>query len=402
TDLFYAIRHSQLTMLRRTSQLGTPCLSRTSELDNASVSSHSSTSWCVTSSSVIDSNARMLAAKSLLDAVHANKYDKVERLLKKPGVDPNVPFPLEGGSSAIVVASSNGNKPMVELLLRHNADTSSRGPEGQTALHEASISNRVDIIELLLLHKANPATVDDAGHTPLWYAACGKETNNSFEALLSAATVDIDGLLDDKLPSPLWAAAATGREDRASALLEQGADFNRQDKKERTLLHRTNWPIAAPLTKLLLQHGANPWARDFPDKRLPLHRAAEQGRIDIAAMLLGKMVEQQECSKTDASNVRDSHGVTPLMCAALQGSLPLVLYLVREWDAVFDLQDDVGNDAFYCACAEGHIRVASFLLGLGADINRGNNRGNTPLHVAAVKGQEAMVKFLLRLGANTE
>ncbi|RMI96038.1 hypothetical protein CDV36_016366 [Fusarium kuroshium] len=392
-------RHNQLIMLRRTSQLGTPCSSRTSELDSASVSSHSSTSWRVTSS-VIDSNARMLAAKSLLDAVHADKYNNVERLLKKPSVDPNVPFPLEGGSSAIVVASSNGNKPMVELLLRHNADTSSRGPEGQTALHIASISNRVDIIELLILHKANPATVDHFGHTPLWYATCGKETNNSFEALLSAATVDIDGLLDNKFPSPLWAAAAVGREDRASALLEQGADFNRQDKKGRTLLHRVNWPIAAPLTKLLLQHGASPWARDFPDKRLPLHRAAEQGRIDIAAMLLDKMVEQQECSKTDASNVRDSHGVTPLMCAALQGSLPLVLYLVREWDAVFNLQDDVGNDAFYCACAEGHILVANFLLGLGADINRGNNEGHTPLHVATTQGQEAMIEFLLSLGAD--
>ncbi|RSL40001.1 hypothetical protein CEP51_016749 [Fusarium floridanum] len=344
----------------------------------------------------------MLAAKSLLDAVNANNYGRVGRLLEKPGVDPNEPFPLEGGSSAIVVASSNGNKPMIGLLLRHNADTSSRGPKGQTALHIASIHNRVDIIELLLLHKANPATVDHLGHTPLWYAARGKETNNSFKALLSAATVDIDGLLDDKLPSPLWAAAAAGREDRVLALLKQGADFNRQDMKERTLLHRINWPIAAPLTKLLLQHGANPWARDLPDKRLPLHRAAEQGRIDIAAMLLDKMVEQQECSKTDASNVRDSHGFTPLMCAALQGSLPLVLYLVREWDAVFDLQDNLGNDAFYCACAEGHIRVARFLLGLGADINRGNNEGHTPLHVATTKGREAMIEFLLSLGADTE
>ncbi|RSL38659.1 hypothetical protein CEP51_016894 [Fusarium floridanum] len=117
-------------------------------------------------------------------------------------------------------------------------------------------------------------------------------------------------------------------------------------------------------------------------------------------MLLDKMVEQQECSKTDASNVRDSHGVTPLMCAALQGSLPLVLYLVREWDAVFNLQDDVGNDAFYCACAEGHILVANFLLGLGADINRGNNEGHTPLHVATTQGQEAMIEFLLSLGAD--
>ncbi|KAM0283576.1 hypothetical protein ACHAO9_009681 [Fusarium lateritium] len=348
---------------------------------------------------IIDLKARKLGAKLLHDAILANKYQTVKDLLKDKGLNPNCP--IDGGASPLLVATSIGHKPMVELLLLHQAGVSSRDDQGRTALHIASMSNNADIIEMLL-READPAAVDDHGHTPLWYAARGKHTSDAFKKLLSARSTATDKSQDDKLPTPLWAAAAGGHYGRILALLENGADVDSRDAKDRTLLHRIEWPIVGTLTKLLLDHGANPWVTDLPGKRLPLHRAAEQGRIDIAAMLLNKMVEPQTSSKADASNVRDGHGMTPLMCAALHGSMALVLYLIRTWDAEFDLQDELGNDAFYCACAKGHLPIAIYLLGKGADINRGNNEGNTPLHIAATRGQEAIVEFLLHAGANTE
>ncbi|KAM0235910.1 hypothetical protein ACHAP5_009556 [Fusarium lateritium] len=350
---------------------------------------------------IIDLKARQHGAKLLRDAIRANKYQTVVGLLEEKGLDPNFCYPLDGGASPLILATSIGHKPMVELLLLHQAGVSSRDDQGRTALHIASINNNADIVELLL-READPAVVDLHGHTPLWYAANGKHTSDAFKKLLLAENTAIDESQDDKLPTPLWAAAAGGHRDRILALLEKGADIDSRDEKDRTLLHRIEWPIAATLTKLLLDHGANPWVRDSPRERLPLHRAADEGRIDIVAMLLNKMVEPQGCSKADAPNVRDGHGMTPLMCAALRGSMALVLYLIRTWGADFDLQDKLGNDAFYCACAKGHLPIVIYLLGLGADINRVNNEGNTPLHIAATQGQEAIVELLLQIGANTE
>ncbi|KAJ3469890.1 hypothetical protein MRS44_003955 [Fusarium solani] len=351
----------------------------------------------------LDPRVRELRARLFLEAIRNNEYESVKRILEDTDVDPNNSFPLRGGSQPLLVATSAGNIRIVEILLRYGADISSQDSEGLTALHIASMNDRADMIDLLLGKQADPRTLDNNGHTPLWYAACGEYTENSFRSLLrNQGHGAIDESCDDRVPTPLWAAAAGGYLDRATALLEQSASISIRDRNGRTLLHRTEWPIAGPLTDLLLNRGADPWARDFHDKKLPLHRAAEQGRIDIVAKLLDKMVEQQPSSEDGVPNERDGHDTTPLMCAALNGSLPLVTYLVRVWDADFDSQDERGNNAFYYACAKGHIPVATFLLGLGADINRGNQENDTPLHIAATRGQEETVKFLLHLGANNE
>jgi ankyrin repeat protein len=297
-----------------------------------------------------------------------------------------------------------GRIEMVDLLLQHNADLSLKNPEGQSTLHISSLSGADDMVDFLLAKGANPQLSDNCGRTPLWYAAYGKCSDRVFHALLNAYThtsvSESCGESDDKMPTPLWAAAAGGFLDRASALLDHGADAGVRDKNGRTLLHRPEWVISAALTELLLKYGADPWAKDNLGKRLPLHRAADQGRLDICIQLLESMIQDERCSRVEAVNVQDSQGLTPLMCAALNGSLPLVVYLAKIWNADVTLQDIHGNDAFYCACAKGYDTVAVFLLGIGASINRGNMDGNTPLHIAATHGYENTVRLLLSLGAS--
>ncbi|SCO78463.1 uncharacterized protein FRV6_02676 [Fusarium oxysporum] len=355
---------------------------------------------------ILDSRVRESRMKSLCDAVRTGNSEAIKRILKYSGVDLNDPSNFEGGVPIISLAVSTGHVDVVELLLQYNADISSQNSEGRTALHIASMNGADNLVDFLLQHNADPQIADKYGHTPLWYGACGQCSDRSFQALLNAHVhIGIDGFrgeTDEKMPTPLWAAAAGGYLGRASDLLRQGANVGIRDKNGRTLLHRTEWPISAPLTDILLKYEADPWARDFVDERLPLHQAAEQGRIDIAVKLLDMMIEQRPYTRAEAVNVQDKHGLTPLMCAALNGSLPLVVYLVKLWNADFTIEDVHGNDAFYCACAKGHNVVATFLLGLGMNISRGNKEGNTPLHIAATHGQEETVEFLLSLGANVK
>jgi ankyrin repeat protein len=52
------------------------------------------------------------------------------------------------------------------------------------------------------------------------------------------------------------------------------------------------------------------------------------------------------------------------------------------------------------AARSGQADVARVLLARGADVNRGNQSGATPLYIAALKGHEEVVSLLLRAGAD--
>jgi ankyrin repeat protein len=332
-----------------------------------------------------------LGAKILLDAVSEGLEGDVKMILKQMDVDPNVK-PVEAAPSPLHVATSRGYRYIMELLLESGAAVSARDEGGQTALHVAAKRNDGEAVRLLFEFGALPNVEDSRGRTPLWHAAWYESTPNTFDLLKGRGTTVINYECNDpKMPTALWAAAANGLLDRATALLTSGASAEVKDSRGRMLLHRVEWPAIVALAPLLIEKGADPCEPDGEGK-LPLHRAAEQGRMDMVAHLL---------PRTPVDSV-DGHGATALMLAARKGSLPLVHYLVRERGARWDIRDQVGNDAFYMACAKGHFVVATYLLGVDRNINEGNNEDDTPLHAAARGGHKEMVRALLDLRADKD
>ena len=51
------------------------------------------------------------------------------------------------------------------------------------------------------------------------------------------------------------------------------------------------------------------------------------------------------------------------------------------------------------ACYKGHLRIAKYLIGIGADVNRKSVKGNTALHDCAESGSLEIMKLLLVSGA---
>ena len=81
-----------------------------------------------------------------------NGFKDVVELLLKAGADVNAKS--KGGWTALMYASNNDRKDVVELLLKAGADINAKGKDGWTALMLASNNGYEGIVKLLKKHSA--------------------------------------------------------------------------------------------------------------------------------------------------------------------------------------------------------------------------------------------------------
>ncbi|KAG6899147.1 hypothetical protein C0993_000254 [Termitomyces sp. T159_Od127] len=109
------------------------------------------------------------------------------------------------------------------------------------------------------------------------------------------------------------------------------------------------------------------------DGRTPLHWAASSGAIDIVRLLIDLKAVVDE---------PDISGWTPLHVAGL------VTWLVRVCTQTYLLLNSV---------SAGHDDIVKELVGAGADVNRKNDKGITPLHYAASKSRIDVCRDTVKL-----
>ena len=97
-------------------------------------------------------------------------------------------------------------------------------------------------------------------------------------------------------------------------------------------------------------------------------------------------------TKFDEPNAK---GETPLMIAAIKGSLPAVQALVKRGAAV----NRAGWTPLHYACSGPDNGVAAFLIAQGAELNARSDNGTTPLMMAARYGNADLVPLLVKAGA---
>ena len=122
--------------------------------------------------------------------------------------------------------------------------------------------------------------------------------------------------------------------------------------------------------------------------RTALHWAAVRGNYVAAGLLLGAGAE------VDAT---DTHGATPLMCAATRGSKAhnaCIKLLVRKGGATTDVMDAHRRTPIFFACTRGDADVVQFLLESGANPNISDEWDRTGFHLAARRRHTATVKVM--------
>eukprot|EP01068_Selenidium_serpulae_P016333 Selendium_serpulae@DN6287_c2_g1_i1.p1 len=126
---------------------------------------------------------------------------------------------------------------------------------------------------------------------------------------------------------------------------------------------------------------------------LPLCEAAWEGRLDRVKWLL----KEEKGNINDFSEL-DYLGfiyMRPLHCAARNGHLQVVKFLVEDQRAEVEAFSIYDTTPLHCAAREGHLQVVQFLVDHGADAEAKNKLHCTPLHAAAGGGHLQVVKFLV-------
>lgn len=97
-----------------------------------------------------------------------------------------------------------------------------------------------------------------------------------------------------------------------------------------------------------------------------------------------------------------SIGTTPLLLAAKLGKIAVVDFLLNK-GAEINRQDIFGNTPLLISIGNKNsesIEIVKLLLNRGADVNKADKKGQTPLMIAVTLNDSAKVKLLIDKGAN--
>ena len=254
--------------------------------------------------------------------------------------------------------------PISALCVQQSSESTE--PTGQT-------QTSTDKVAKLIADGANPRECDLLyGRTPLHWAC--------IYADLSVIRL---------LCNALKASALPNQQQHVFAAIAQ--DINRPDFNGMTPLHAAlslrHADGHAEIIEYLIQQGADPAC-------LPNHGAellfAGFLTVDIARVALAAGVPV---------DVRNHLNSTPLMRAALTGNLPVVKFLLEQGA-------DPNQPIFFGGTVMNHYglsaEVAELLIQAGADVNRPDDLGMTPLMFACQDKNLPLIRLLLRRGASMQ
>jgi ankyrin repeat protein len=157
-----------------------------------------------------------------------------------------------------------------------------------------------------------------------------------------------------------------------------------------------SYPLAAALKNghtdvaaLLLKHGADINAKDWPSQNTALHTSILHGNFEVASFLL----EHNACVE-----VENSRGETPSHIAirkSVDSSIPypLLHQLLRQSSKVPNRN---ATTPLHLAISLNSESLVSFLIQHGADVNATDGQGRTPLHSLASMGWGGKLPDILR------
>jgi ankyrin repeat protein len=266
---------------------------------------------------------------------------------------------------------------------------------GKTALHDAAFLGYDDCITVLLEFHARTDIRDRSGKTPLRTA---KEHSHlsAYELLQAARDEEIkslqrSGTLIEVIEMPIAQAALIGDSERVQMFIDRAASNPHNDILNKTDDGLERSAIAAAvegghldIVNMLIAAGANVNLRDRLG-RTPLHGCGIYNRYAIAQSLIAAHAN---------IDLPDQWGKSALSLAHSYNRRAIVILFI-EHGATIDEQEQDIHTLLFQAANLGNITAVRRLLGMGADAQRKNGEGATPLQLARRGGHEETALLLL-------
>jgi ankyrin repeat protein len=268
---------------------------------------------------------------------------------------------------------------IANFLLASGADVYTEDKYGTTLLHIAARNGCVEMVRMLLEEKVKVNPCDENSNSPLELAICCRNA--------SARENDYFMVVN--------------------MLIEAGANVHHKNEYNYNLLHIAAAHQDVEVVKLLI------------DRKVEINSKSTRGYMPLylAVSNAGTLVEQRCLEVIDLLiqagaiiDVEGDNGYTPLYFAIKNGFGKIAIYLIKQGANINPKNShSLLHDAIY-ACHLGrkdaYIAIIKYLISLGIGINNVDNKGNTPLHLAAQKlyipGFQEVVNLLIEAGTDKD
>lgn len=283
------------------------------------------------------------------------------RTLLKYGVK-QVNIPCTGGWTALHSAADLGNGAMVTLLLSAGSDCSIKNIKGMTPLHMAARQGHLHVVKLLVL---------------------------------AGASIEVAGF--DRY-FPLDFAITAGHYDMVAFLLDNGARLDHKGQDQWRAIHRAARGGHGNILALLIDRGADLLETDHKGN-IPMHLAARSGNLEAIDVLLNSQPEL----KREQLFAKDRSGCTPRVVAFYTAHYGIHKHLRAAEMALVGSSQLTAADKITVAIEEGHCsKVRRFISKSNTAINKPDELGQPPLHVALQEQRLDIAELLLEYSASIE
>ncbi|MCA9432580.1 MAG: ankyrin repeat domain-containing protein, partial [Candidatus Omnitrophica bacterium] len=347
---------------------------------------------------------------SLLILVHAHIAFASESIVENP---------IES-ATALIKAASRGDLARVKELVDAGVDVNARDMNGKTALISAAAWDRLEIARFLLDSSAEVNARNNCGCTALFSAA--RWNHPEMVKLLIQAGAEIN-IKERNGFTPLHMAIRKCKTDCATLLCEKGAEYTLVPMFEVTPLSFAAKEGCVDICRFFVEEMGRDVNERNPDKSTPVlslvmtstcencpqvdrkpalkylisrgadcNLADDQGNMPVMGSIYSRDPELTRLLIEGGANPNlESHGVTPLTVATVEGFVEMVRVLLdhgadihhvaKETEPMVTLSAELGND-----------EITRMLIEEGADVNATDETGATCLMFAASQGKPDLVE----------
>ena len=300
------------------------------------------------------------------------------------------------GSSVINRAAFEDRLEIVRLLVDRKVDITHRDRLGWSPLLDAVYSDNAEMTRILIEGGADVKDTTQRGSSPLHLASNPEvlKTLLEFHSLIDLEMRDIDG------GTPIFDAMEQHRNvDCMKLLVRAGANINKQNNKEETVLMRAiGLNMATEMIDFLLSQAGIETNICSKISGTALQIACTASNLDVVTRLIEHGADTNQ-------HVPVSHPSTPLISACLPSSgsrsenIDKIERIVRELVVhgaeVNTIRGTTIYNALSAACFGAGIGTINYLLDNGASAQSPDPLGRLPIHFAAANGIRNFEAMLL-------